>query len=53
MIERMYEYLAMKLAEWTRTNEVQPQPACRWFGHDTMPDPEDRHRLERVGGEDT
>ena len=53
VIERMCEYLGMKLAEWTRANEVQPQPACRWFGHGTLPDPEDRHRLGRVGGEDT
>jgi hypothetical protein len=53
VIERMCEYLGMKLAEWTRANDMRPQPACRWFGHGTLPDPEDRHRLGRVGGEDT
>jgi putative resolvase len=38
MIERMSEYLGVKLAEWARADGVRPQSAFRWFRHGTMPD---------------
>jgi len=52
VIERMCEYLGMKLAEWAHANEVHAQPAYRWFRYGIMPDLEHRHRLARVGRED-
>jgi predicted site-specific integrase-resolvase len=52
VIERMREYLGMKLAEWARANGVHLQPAYRWFRCGIMPDLEHRHRLARVGRED-
>jgi putative resolvase len=38
VIERMCEYLGMKLAGRAHANGVRPQSAYRWFRHGTMPD---------------